>query len=77
MNNKELTLEKMNELIDKYSETSESKELHCPYCNERLMFLEPDGIVLYCRKCDKHFKNNNNTVGEETVSPYTNKNALY
>ena len=78
MNNNELNLEeKMNKFIDESSVSDIPKELHCPYCNERLMYLEPDDTILYCKKCDKYFKNNNGTVGEETVSPYLDENALY
>ena len=53
------------------------KVLHCPICGEPLMFMEPDGTTLYCKKCNKYFKNNNGSVGEETTSPYTEPNALY
>ena len=66
-----------NELIDESSNSKEPKELRCPYCNERLMILAPDGTTLYCKKCNKYFKNNNGSVGEETVSPYSDDSALY
>lgn len=53
------------------------KQPKCPNCGEPLTFLMPDGEVLNCNKCNKCFKNNNGKVGEETSSPYTNKDVLY
>ena len=41
------------------------------------MYMEPDGNTLHCRKCNKYFKNNNGSVGDETTSPYTDPTALY
>ena len=49
----------------------------CPNCGEPLTFLMPAGKVLNCNKCNKYFKNNNGKVGEETSSPYTNKDVFY
>ena len=66
-----------NEEINTEETSNESKKLYCPYCKGRLMLLEPDGITFYCQKCDKYFKNNNGIVGEETVSPYTDKDVIY
>lgn len=51
--------------------------LICPICGAPLGFLMPDGRVLYCHKCDKHFINKNGTVGEECGSPYTRKDVYY
>lgn len=51
--------------------------LTCPNCGDRLMKLMPDGTILHCNKCDKYFKNDNETVGEETISPYKDTNVLY
>ena len=49
----------------------------CPICGKRLMFLMPSGTVLFCNKCNKHFKNENNKAGEECDSPYTKRNVRY
>lgn len=50
----------------------------CPNCNEKLMFLHPDGSHLYCNKCEKYYLNNNGDVGDETTSPYDeNDDVLY
>ncbi len=57
--------------------TKKRNLLKCPNCNEPLSFLMPSGKTLYCNKCEKYYKNDNGTVGEETTSPYTNKKALY
>ncbi len=62
---------------EELKETKEKDFLRCPICNEILMYMEPDGSTLYCKKCDKFFKNENGTVGEETTDPYPNKNVLY
>ena len=75
------TADRINNVIDSISEqikdTSVPKILTCPICNANLMYLEPDGTTLYCRNCNKNFKNNNGSVGEETTSPYTDSTALY
>lgn len=53
-------------------------ETLCPNCNEKLMFLHPDGSYLYCNKCEKYYLNNNGDVGDETTSPYDkNDDVLY
>ena len=49
----------------------------CHICGEDLMFMMPDAMTLYCKKCDKYFKNNYGDVSEETSYPYTDKNADY
>lgn len=54
-----------------------NKNFICPICKEKLMFMMPDGTILYCKNCNKNFKNNNGSVGEETTSPYTDSTALY
>ena len=78
MNNEESKLEEfMNKIADEGQSIEEKEVLRCPICNERLMYMEPDGNTLYCKKCEKFFKNNNGAVGEETTDPYTDKNALY
>lgn len=51
--------------------------LRCPSCGARLMFLMPDGRTLHCNQCDKCFKNDNGTVGEECGSPYKRTDVLY
>lgn len=72
---------KIDDLINKIDEKIKDYEkpeiLTCPTCNNNLMFMEPDGTTLYCKNCNKYFKNNNGSVGDETVSPYTDPNALY
>ncbi len=78
MNNEESKLkEMMNKFIDEIPIIEEKEVLHCPACNERLMYMEPDGNILYCKKCEKFFKNDNQSVGEETTNPYTNSNFIY
>ena len=78
MNTEESKLEEiMNNMADGGQTIEEKEVLRCPVCNERLMYMEPDGNTLYCKKCEKFFKNNNGTVGEETTDPYPDKNALY
>ena len=78
MNNEETKLKEMlNKFVAEESITEEAKVLNCPICNERLIYLEPDGKTLYCSKCEKYFKSNDGSVGEETTSPYTDKKALY
>ena len=67
----------MNKIADEGLTVKEKGVLHCPVCNERLMYMEPDGNTLYCKKCEKFFKNNNGTVGEETTDPYLNKDFIY
>lgn len=42
-------------------------------CNEKLMFLMPDGSHLYCNKCEKYYLNNNGDVGDETTLPYNER----
>lgn len=51
--------------------------LVCPICNKPLMFMAPDGRVLHCGTCNKYYKNNDGEVGEETTTPYVNKDFLY
>ncbi len=72
---------KIDDLIDsineKLKDTEPPKFLKCPICGENLMYMEPDATTLYCRKCNKYFKNNNGTVGEEASYPYTDPNAEY
>lgn len=58
-------------------QNTQTNILMCPSCGARLMFLMPDGRTLYCHKCDKHFRNNNGTVGEECGSPYKRTDVLY
>ncbi len=41
------------------------------------MFLMPDGRKLHCNKCNKYYLNDNGNVGDETSTPYTNKDVLY
>ena len=53
------------------------KKLTCPNCGELLMFLMPSGTLLSCNKCNKYFKNDDNKVGEEMPSPYTENDILY
>lgn len=78
MNNKELKIEElMNKIVDEGQANEEEKVLRCPICNERLMYMEPDGLTLYCKKCKKFFKNDNESVGKETDYPYQDENALY
>ena len=51
--------ETKNEIINVYNEKFSAKDiLKCPRCNERLMFLMPDGSHLYCNKCEKYYLNN-------------------
>jgi len=67
--------ETRNEIINVYNEKFSAKDiLKCPRCNERLMFLMPDGSHLYCNKCEKYYLNNNGDVGDETTSPYDDRN---
>ena len=67
--------ETKNEIINVYNEKFSAKDiLKCPRCNERLMFLMPDGSHLYCNKCEKYYLNNNGDVGDETTSPYDDRN---
>ena len=79
-NNKEKDT-KIDDLVDsineKLKDTEPPKFLKCPICGENLMYMEPDAITLYCRKCNKYFKNNNGTVGEEASYPYTDPKAEY
>ena len=78
MNNEELKTEEMMENNTNESTTIQNRKvLYCPVCNERLMYMQPNGNTLYCEKCKKYFKNNNESVGEETTNPYINKNAIY
>lgn len=51
--------------------------LHCPECNNNLMFMMPDGKTLWCNKCNKYFINNNGSVGSETDTPYNKNDVLY
>ena len=77
MKNEELNLEEMmNKIADEEPVTEEKEILLCPVCNESLMYME-QGNTLYCQKCEKFFKNDNGTVGEEATNPYKNKNAMY
>jgi hypothetical protein len=41
------------------------------------MHTQPDGTTLYCKKCNKDFKNNSGSVGDETTSSYNNPNVMY
>lgn len=72
---------RIDDLIDsineKLKDTEPPKILKCPICGENLMFMEPDGNTLHCRKCNKFFKNNNGAVGDETTDPYPDPTALY
>lgn len=68
--------DKLQKFIEELPVGDNIEFLYCPYCNEKLMYLEP-GNTLYCRTCDKHFKNDNNTVGEEIENPASNENVLY
>lgn len=54
-----------------------SINLVCPSCGEKLTFMMPDGKTLHCNKCNKYYKNENNAVGDETSSPYSDNNVLY
>ena len=63
---------------DEKNNDNMSKELlKCPICNEYLTFLMPTGGTLYCKKCDKYFKNDDGKVGAETTSPYTRNDVFY
>ena len=67
----------INQIDNKLESINEPKFLKCPVCGENLMYMQPDASTLYCKKCNKYFKNNNGTVGEETSYPYTDPNADY
>ncbi|MBR2712625.1 MAG: hypothetical protein IKE73_02825 [Bacilli bacterium] len=67
----------INSVNEKLKDTEPPKFLKCPICGENLMYMQPDAITLYCRKCNKNFKNNNGTVGEEASYPYIDPNAEY
>lgn len=67
----------INKIDEKLENINEPKFLKCPVCGENLMYMQPDATTLYCKKCNKNFKNNNGTVGEETSYPYTDPNADY
>lgn len=71
--------EAKNEIINIYNEKFLTNDiLKCPSCDEKLMFLHPDGSYLYCNKCEKYYLNNNGEVGDETTSPYDkNDDVLY
>lgn len=75
------TANRINNVIDSINEQIKDNEepivLSCPVCNGNLMYMEPDGTTLFCRNCNKYFKNNNGSVGEETTAPYTDPTALY
>lgn len=74
MNNEELKLEEtMNKKANEGQTIKKKEPLLCPICNEKLMYMEPSGNTLYCKKCEKFFKNNNGIVGKETTDPYTDK----
>lgn len=49
----------------------------CPICKNRLTFMMPDGKTLYCNPCNKFFINENGVAGNETSSPYENKDVFY
>ena len=51
--------------------------LYCPNCGGMLNRMMPTGNPLYCRKCEKYYINNNNTVGAETSSPYKDTSRDY
>lgn len=51
--------------------------LTCSKCGGRLIKLMPNGTILHCNKCNKSFKNENETVGDETTTPYNDTNILY
>jgi len=59
------------------SNKEQNNLLKCPSCGEKLMFMMPDGKTLHCNKCNKYYKNENNAVGDETSSPYSDNNVLY
>lgn len=67
----------INQIDNKLESINEPKFLKCPVCGENLMYMQPDASTLYCKKCNKYFKNNNGTVGEETSYPYIDSNADY
>lgn len=67
----------INKIDDKLENINESKFLKCPLCGENLMYMQPDALTLYCKKCNKYFKNNCGTVVEEILYPYTDPNADY
>ncbi len=74
MNNEELKLEENKNAT---SIIEDKNVLCCPNCNERLIYMMPGGDTLYCKKCEKFFKNDNESVGEETTNPYKDENAIY
>lgn len=41
------------------------------------MYLQPDRTTLFCKNCNKDFKNNNGSVSDETTSPYNDSNVMY
>lgn len=59
------------------NEIKQKNTLKCPNCDEILTLLMPSGKTLYCNKCEKYYKNDNDNVGEETTSPYIRKDVLY
>ncbi len=65
------------DLLVHENEEDNSNLLKCPNCHRRLMFMMSTGNTLYCSQCNKYYRNNNGSVGEETSSPYTEKDALY
>ncbi len=73
----ERDIDSLQEYIDMLKNKINKNILQCPICKEKLMFMMPDGTILYCKNCNKNFKNNNGSVGEETTSPYTDSTALY
>lgn len=49
----------------------------CPNCKDGLMYLEPDGSRLFCKRCNKYYINDNGKAGAETSSPYIRDDVLY
>ena len=62
-------VQRKRELIPLFPET---KEIKCPACGDILIYLML-GRLLYCKRCEKCYKNDNGNVGEETVLPYIKK----
>ncbi len=50
-----------------------NKNFICPNCSEPLTFIK-FGTILYCKKCNKNYERNNDSVGNEISSIWSNEN---